>query len=88
MSQSRHCLIYRATDGLWYLELGNFEYHYDEEQGPFSVYGGFSSVDGAEQELQRHSNPGCLETDDSGSRAPPPPVAPNPLRRYRRLGHH
>lgn len=75
MSCSRHCAMFKATDGKWYLELGTHEYHYDEEREPFQRFGPFDSQDGADRELYRHSNPGALTIDDSGESAPPPAEA-------------
>lgn len=73
MSQSRHCAMFKATDGKWYLVLGRYEYHYDEERDPFERFGPFADQEGADQELRRHANPGALSIDESGTYAPPPP---------------
>lgn len=71
MSQARHCMIYKATDAKWYLELGAYEYHWSEEGGAFDQYGPFATEDKAEAEIRCHSNPGGGETDRDGTRAPP-----------------
>lgn len=69
MSTQRRCDFWKATDGKWYLLLGNFEYAEDEED--CTCYGPFSSQEAAEKELDNHSNPGGWNEDDSGKRPPP-----------------
>jgi hypothetical protein len=50
------------------MELGDFEH-----AGPAdsTVYGPFASEEGAVTELDRHSNPGGYDIDDSAEDAPP-----------------
>lgn len=77
MSQSRTCLHFLASDGRWYLMLGDYEHAYEEDE--CSMYGPFKNED----ELLTYrryffSNPGCQETDDSGTR-PPPKDCINPV---------
>lgn len=69
MSQQRRCDIWKATDGKWYLTLGDFEWA--EEDSECTTYGPFSTEEDAEGELDNHSNPGGSCTDDSGTRQPP-----------------
>lgn len=78
MSQQRHCAVFKAQDGQWYLELGNFEHAHERED--CTVYGPFSCCRSAEDELDHHSNPGSMWTDDSGQR-PVPEKVTRPTRR-------
>ena len=71
MSTRRHCEIFKADDGRWYVELGSYEDHWDEYDDPFEVYGPFPSEASAERELRNHSNPGGYDVDDSGRRRKP-----------------
>lgn len=74
MSMSRHCSIYKAKDGKWYMDLANREYgdHYDS-----TTYGPFSSEEATMAYLDtNHSNPGSFFTDDSGKH-PVPKKSPN-----------
>ena len=73
MSQSRHCEIYKAVNQKWYLELGDFEYAESEDS---TTYGPFESYESAYKELDNHSNPGSLCTDESGKQ-PVPTQSPN-----------
>jgi len=66
MSCSRRCEIVKAKDQKWYLVLGKFEYAHN--MSDCTVYGPFASEEKAEAELDNHSNPGCISTDDSGTR--------------------
>lgn len=69
MSMSRRCDIFKAVDGKWYMLLGKFEYAQDAED--CQAFGPYNSPDEAEAELQDHSNPGCVNFDDSGIRLVP-----------------
>ena len=69
MSCSRRCNVTKASDGKWYLTLGNFEHAHDDED--CTVYGPFASQESLEKGLDRHSNPGGMWLDDSGTEAPP-----------------
>jgi hypothetical protein len=66
-SVSRHCLIYKANDGKWYVELGDYEHQYED----CPTYGPFGSYEDAENELDYHSNPGGWNIDESGTESPP-----------------
>lgn len=83
MSQSRHCEIYKAVNQQWYLELGDFEH---AEQYDSTTYGPFDSYESAYKELDNHSNPGSISTDESGT-MPVPIKSPNgnPIRRTGRM---
>ncbi len=73
-SVSRHCEIWKASNGRWYLNLAPDEHgeHKDSD-----TYGPFSSSQAADDYLSRNfSNPGGLGIDDSGT-APPPTRSPN-----------
>ena len=70
MSMQRRCDIFKATDGKWYILLGNFEYAHEEKDCTY--YGSFPTYDAAWKELEdHHSNPGGADMDDSGTRLPP-----------------
>jgi hypothetical protein len=69
MSQERRCHICKATDGKWYLELGNFEYAYDSKD--CTRYGPFNSENAATTALDEYSNPGGFSVDTSGEVPPP-----------------
>lgn len=69
MSTQRRCDIWKATDGKWYLTLGDFEYAERDED--CTTYGPFKDCDAVEDELDNHSNPGGSWVDDSGEEAPP-----------------
>ena len=83
MSQSRHCEIYKAVNQKWYLELGDFEY---ADHADSTTYGPFESYESAYKELDNHSNPGSLCTDESGKQ-PVPTKSPNgnPIKRTGRM---
>lgn len=70
MSCMRRCEFYLATDGQWYVSLGNFEYAYDDcdctEYGPFDKLG-----DAETYVRSNHTNPGQSETNYSGTVQPP-----------------
>ncbi len=78
-SMQRHCDIYKAADGKWYMELADAE---DGEQYDSTAYGPFYSSDAAVKYLDNFSNPGGYGLDDSGER-PAPTSSPNgaPLRK-------
>ena len=93
-STSRYCEIFKATNGRWYLLLGDFEYAEWEDS---TAYGPFSSENAADNYIRNFSNPGALDVDDSGTKPPPtkspngrPVVRPAPAfpsyGRYARLG--
>lgn len=70
MSVSRKCAFVLATDGKWYMQLGNGEYDYDDIDCTW--YGPFDSEEQADEYLYNNfSNPGGSEIDDSGKMAPP-----------------
>lgn len=76
-SSSRHCAIYKTSDGKWYMELAADEYG---EESDADCYGPFSSENAAEKYLDDNfSNPGGIHTDSSG-KEPPPTKAPNGTR--------
>jgi hypothetical protein len=68
MSMDRHCIIYLASDGRWFLELGD-----REGDGPqdSTAYGPFPSMKAAEAELAHHGNLGRIRVDGTGMRAAP-----------------
>jgi hypothetical protein len=72
-SMSRHCEIYKAKNGKWYLDLAPKE---DGERQDADTYGPFPSENAADKYLDRFSNPGSLNIDDSGDR-PVPKKSPN-----------
>ena len=73
MSCSRRCSFWLATDGKWYMALGNHEYAYDDAD--CTIYGAFASHEAAAEYIRRHhSNPGGSDIDDSGTQ--PPPASP------------
>ena len=65
----RHCLMYRATDGNWYMELGDYEY---ADYQHSTTHGPFPTEDATIAYLDSFTNPGGWETDNRGTRAPPP----------------
>jgi len=67
-SQQRYCEFYLATDGKWYMMLAPNEYG---EWQDAEAYGPYGSQEDAERALDRHSNPGGYNTDDSGTQPPP-----------------
>jgi hypothetical protein len=72
MSQQRRCDIWKATDSKWYMRLGDFEYA--EERGDCTCYGPFESMEEVDKELDRHSNPGGSNINESGTKPPPDPA--------------
>jgi GNAT superfamily N-acetyltransferase len=72
-SMQRHCEIYKAMNGKWYLELADREY---EEYDKATTYGPFDSQESADKYLDRFSNPGGMGISDSG-RHPVPNKSPN-----------
>lgn len=77
MSQSRRCDIFKATDGQWYMELGNKEYAYEHHE--CSYYGPFASEEETMKELDKHSNPGAYGVDNSGKRPVPTEIEESPV---------
>jgi hypothetical protein len=73
MSMQRDCGIFKAVNNKWYLELGNREYSSWDD---CTIYGPFESEEGANQELRKHSNPGSVSDDPSGTRKVPTKVVP------------
>jgi hypothetical protein len=73
MSFQRHCEIYKAVDGRFYVDLANEEYGGVED---CTTYGPFATEQEANGELEHHSNPGGLYVDLDGTR-PVPTVSPN-----------
>lgn len=72
-STQRYCKIQKAKDGKWYLWLADREYgEYEDAR----IYGPFHSEDDLNRELNRHSNPGGMNYDDSG-KAPAPKESPD-----------
>ncbi|MFK4136749.1 hypothetical protein ACI2KR_31450 [Pseudomonas luteola] len=70
MSQVRRCGMVLASDGKWYMELGDFEYAFDSQDCTW--YGPFDSEEAASTYLYHNfTNPGGGEIDDSGVEAPP-----------------
>ena len=67
-SVQRHCLIYKADNNKWYLELGNKEGSGSKDS---TTYGPFSNEDQATDALSNFSNPGGSDIDDSGKKKPP-----------------
>lgn len=84
-SMSRHCSIYKAKDGNWYMDLADEEYGEHEDS---TTYGPFSSEEAAEKYLDNnHSNPGGYSSNGSGTKEVPqkspngnPVVKPNSRR--------
>jgi hypothetical protein len=75
MSQSRQCTFFKAVDQQWYCRLGDYEYAYEDHQ--CTVYGPFTTIESAEKYVRDYfANPGCSETDDSGTE----PVPADPVR--------
>lgn len=72
-STDRHCDIYKAVDGQWYMELSPREYDGREKA---TTYGPFASFDVVDEYLGNFSNPGSYGLDESGT-APVPTKSPN-----------
>jgi len=72
-SMQRHCDMYLASDGKWYMELAAHEYG---DQHEADAYGPFPTQEACIDHLDNFSNPGGWGEDDSGTR-PPPKTAPN-----------
>jgi hypothetical protein len=71
-SLSRHCAIYKAVNGKWYMDLAERE-HGEEEDS--TTYGPFDSSENAESYLENFSNPGSTWIDRNSN--PVPTVSPN-----------
>jgi hypothetical protein len=70
MSVSRQCFFGLATDGKWYMQLGNDEHDWNEIDCTW--YGPFDSQEQADDyRCDNFSNPGGAEIDDGGKMAPP-----------------
>ena len=63
-STSRHCAVYKAKDGNWYMELANNEYEGRDEA---TTYGPFSTEDAVWKYLDRFSNPGGFSVSKDGN---------------------
>jgi len=72
-SMSRHCFIYKAKNGSWYMELADDEYG---EQYDSDLYGPFNSQQAADDYLDNFSNPGGIYYDKKG-KMKVPKKAPN-----------
>lgn len=68
MSTQRHCSIYLAKNGKWYMELAAFEYGRRDDS---YTYGPFNSLPAVDEELKYHSNPGGSIIDNSGTKEVP-----------------
>ena len=71
MSMERRCDIWKATDGQWYIILGQWEYSYDDHE--CACHGPFESEKALEDWRFQFGgpNPGGGNWDDSGTVAPP-----------------
>lgn len=65
---NRHCLIYKAQSGRWYLELADLV---GQGADKAVTYGPFLNRLTLQSELSRHPHPGRIFLDDSGSRPDP-----------------
>ena len=85
-STERHCDMYKATDGKWYVELAAHEYGDHSEA---DTYGPFVDQAACVRHLDNFSNPGGWGEDDSGTR-PVPTQSPNgnPVRSGRAGSSH
>jgi hypothetical protein len=72
MSQLRRCDRWLATDGKWYLALGDDEHCYDDDECTF--YGPFESNDDIEGTLSHFPNTSSECLDNSGTKQPPKEV--------------
>jgi len=73
-SVSRHCDLYKARNGKWYMNLGEEEH---DEYRDSRTYGPFDSQEETDEFLSAYfSNPGSSEVDDSGKQ-PVPTRSPN-----------
>jgi len=72
-SMQRHCDMYKAANGKWYLELAAQEYG---DQSEANTYGPFADQEACIDYLDNFSNPGGWGEDDSGTR-PVPTQSPN-----------
>lgn len=70
---SRHCSVYRATDGRWYLELASDEYGEREDA---DTYGPFPDEGAIDAFSRFFPNPGGTDIDDGGTQ-PVPSASPN-----------
>lgn len=66
MSTVRRCEFFKATDGQWYVSLGDYEHAYEDHQ--CTNYGPYASLDAAESFVfDNFSNPGGYGVNDSGT---------------------
>ncbi len=72
-STKRHCDMYLASNGRWYMELADQEHGTLEEA---VSYGPFLDQEACVDYLNNFANPGGWGEDDSGTR-PPPTLSPN-----------
>lgn len=73
MSVQRHCFIYAAKNGKWYMELGHDEGDRREDS---TTYGPFNNQEEVDNERRYHSNPGGSMMDASG-KMEVPTISPN-----------
>jgi hypothetical protein len=70
MSESRQCLYALATDGQWYLQIGDHEHCWDDWNCTW--YGPFPSLEVADEYTYNNfTNTGGSEIDDRGTMEPP-----------------
>jgi len=73
-SMVRHCLVYKAVGGNWYLELADSE---DDGRDKATTYGPFPDSAKAKEFVHKNfSSPGGVEVDDRG-KDPVPTKSPN-----------
>lgn len=72
-SAQRHCAMYLATNGKWYLELADKEYG---ERRDANTWGPFPSEKAVEKFLDNFSNTGGIDYYEEGKK-PPPTRGPN-----------
>jgi hypothetical protein len=81
MSVSRQCYIALATDGKWYMQLGDFEYAFNACDCTW--HGPFNSENETNEYLSDNfTNPGGCEVDERGLMAPPAECKPPESSRF------
>lgn len=77
MSVSRRCDYFSATDGKWYILLGDEEHAWEDHE--CTAYGPFESMQSARKYVSdNHSNPGSYDVYSDGTEAPPlNPISPD-----------
>lgn len=80
MSVQRRCDYTLASDGQWYLTLGDFEHAHDDRDR--TVYGPFNSKEALDKwRCANHSNPGGMNTyEDDTMPVPKNVVSPGIFR--------